>query len=124
MRVAIRFTLALGLVAAFAGLGTLPASGDDKPKFSIKEVMQMAHKDGLMKKVAGGKAPKEDKEKLVELYVSLSLDKPPKGDDKSWKDKTNDLVAAAKAALADDKDAGKVQKAANCKACHEVHKGK
>jgi hypothetical protein len=117
--------LALAVVAVgFAGLGLLSA-GDDKPKFTIKEVMAKAHKGkpALCGKVAGGKASKEEKEELVQYYIALTKNKPPKGDAGSWKEKTEALVAAAKACLADEKDGpAKLQKAVNCKGCHEVHK--
>ena len=67
----------------------------DKAKYTIKEVMQEAHKSGLVRKVAQGKAEKADKEKLVEYYTSLPQNKPPKGDAKEWKDQTEAMLAAA-----------------------------
>ncbi|MBL8798339.1 MAG: hypothetical protein JNM56_30875 [Planctomycetia bacterium] len=114
------------LLALFvASIGLFAVAQDDKPKFTTKEVMKKAH-DGnpkLCAKVATGKASKEEKEQLVELYVALSKNKPAKGDAKSWEEKCNALVAAAKECLTDDKAGGaKLQKAVNCKACHEVHK--
>jgi len=93
-------------------------AADDKPKHTIKDVMKVAHKGGLMKKVADGNASDDEKKQLVELYESLAANKPPKGDDADWKTKTDALLDAAKKV-----DGKALQKAANCKACHEAHKG-
>lgn len=96
--------------------------GGDKPKYTIKQVMQDAHKKGLMKKVADGAANAEEKKKLLDMYQSLSQNKSPAGEADDWKKKTDALVKLAKAAH-DGEDVGaKLSKAANCKACHDVHK--
>ena len=46
--------------------------------------------------MAKGEASAEEKKQLVELYEALAANKPPKGDEASWKEKTAALVAAAK----------------------------
>jgi len=115
--------LILGLVIGLAAL----RAADDAPKYTIKEVMKMAHAgdNALAKKVTSGKASQEDKKKLVDLYTALAADTPKKGDAESWKDKTGALLDAAKA-VEDGKDgaAKDLKKAMDCKACHTVHKGK
>ena len=66
------------------------------PKYAVEQVMKIAHmseeegsKDPtLFARVADGKATKEDKAKLLELYSALPKDKPPQGDADAWKDKT------------------------------------
>lgn len=112
---------------ALAALAMLALSGnaeDKKPKYAIKEVMQKAHKGGLLKTVLSGSANKEQKDSLVEMYISLGQNKPPKGDDKSWKEKTEALLTAAKGVAKGDKEAtGKLKKASNCMECHSVHRG-
>ncbi|MGE3805796.1 MAG: hypothetical protein AB7K24_14065 [Gemmataceae bacterium] len=101
----------------------LYASAYAQDDIEIKDVMKEAMKGGLCKKVATGKADKAEKEKLLKLFQAMAKQKPPKGDAESWKAKTGALVAAAQAAVKDDKDAGKkLQAAANCAACHKVHK--
>lgn len=95
-----------------------------KPKYTIKEVMKKAHKDGLLKKVAGGQGTKEDAKELLELYESLGPNKPSKGDADSWKSKTTALVDAAKEVVDGKEGAAKrLEAAANCAECHKVHKG-
>lgn len=120
--------LGIGLAVLVALTLVANTSGDDKKKdVSIKDVMEKGHKGKppLCGKVVGGKATKEEKEQLLELYVALSKCKPSKGEAASWKEKTDALVAATKACIADDKDGvEKYKKAVNCKACHDVHKGK
>lgn len=107
------------VLAIVAGLmiASLRAADEEKPKFTIKEVMKL-HKEKLNEKFAGGTASAEEKKQLLEGYEALLKNKPPKGDEKSWKEKSEALVKAVKA---DDKDAFK--KAVNCGACHSVHKG-
>jgi hypothetical protein len=115
------------LVAAVLSLAVLlGARAQDKPK-SIKEAMTSTHKgdDSLVKKVQAGKGSDEDHKKLLAIYEFISTQKPPKGDEASWKAKTSALVAAAKDLV--DKKAGAAEgfkKASDCKACHSVHKGK
>lgn len=93
-------------------------------KVEIKDVMKKAMKGGLCGKVASGKASDDEKKELVALFKGLAAATPPKGDADSWKAKTGALVDAAKKAAAGDADAGKALKAAaNCAACHKVHKG-
>ena len=96
----------------------------EKAKHTIPEVMKVAMKGGLCGKVAKGKASDEEKKKLVELFTALSQNEPPKGDAKAWKEKTTALVnAAKKAADGDESGAKALPKLANCKACHDAHKG-
>jgi cytochrome c553 len=98
-------------------LGSSLAADDAKPKYTIKEVMKL-HKDKLHEKFQKGEASKEEKEKLLEGYEALLKNKPPKGDESSWKEKCEALVKAVKD---DDKDAFK--KAVSCGGCHGAHKG-
>lgn len=104
-----------GLV--FGCVGLVVSAEDKKPKFEIKEVMAKAMKGGLCKKVADGKATDEEKKELVELFEALAANKPPKGELSDWKAKTKALVDAAKAG-----DGSKLKAAANCAACHKLHK--
>jgi hypothetical protein len=124
MRTMLRWSVpALAVLAVVVWGACLTAA--DKPKYTIEEIMEQAHDEdnGIFKKVLEDKASKEEKAKLLELYTELSLNKPKKGDAKSWKDKTMALVVAAKAVVANDKDAKeKLMKAANCVGCHKLHK--
>ena len=79
-------------------------------------------KGGLWKKVSAGKATPEEQKQLVEMFESLTKNEPPKGDKKSWEEKTSALVKGAKAAQ-EGKGGEALGKAANCAACHKVHKG-
>ncbi|MER3416449.1 MAG: hypothetical protein C4297_09595 [Gemmataceae bacterium] len=121
------------MVKTLTGLATLLGTvwlaciwAQDKPKYTIKEVMEQAHKGGLLKQVLSGKAAKEDRDNLLEYYRALAANKPPRGDLKSWKQKTEALVNAAEALTmdaADKKALAALKKASNCMACHNVHRG-
>ena len=102
----------------------LNAADDEKPKYTIEEVMKKAHgKNNLPKKLAAGTATDKEKEDLVAYYEALGKNKPPKGDAEGWKKKTDALLTAAKGAVKGDKDElAALKKAVNCKACHDVHK--
>jgi cytochrome c553 len=117
-RSATAVVIVLGLVFSLAR-----AADDAKPKYTIKEVMKQAHKDGLLKKVAGGQGTKEDAQKLLDLYKALGENKPPKGDADGWKAKTAAIAQAAQDVV--DGKAGaseSLTKATNCAECHKVHK--
>lgn len=103
---------------------SLVAAEEEKPKHTTKQVMKLAHKGGLLKKVVDGKATDAEKKQLVELYTSLAGNKPPKGDAAAWKEKTDAVVAAAKDAAEGKEGAGALlTKATNCMGCHKDHKG-
>lgn len=113
--------LCAGLVLAMvASMGYDSAIGGEKPKFTIKEVMKEAHKDGLLNKVKKGEGDKKDAERLLELYTALSKNTPPQGEKDSWKKFTDAVVAAAKDAVKGDTKT--LNKAVNCKGCHGTHK--
>jgi hypothetical protein len=116
----------LGVLIAGAALVITVGSdaGEKKdPKYTIKEVMREAHKGGLMKKVATGKASEEEKKQLVEFYIALGANKPPMGNEAEWKDQTQKMLKAAKAAgEGDDKAAMSLLKLVNCGACHKKFK--
>ncbi|HMO34701.1 MAG TPA: hypothetical protein PKA06_01535 [Gemmatales bacterium] len=95
----------------------------DEPKYTTKEVMNKAHKGGLLKKVLDGKASDAEKAKLVEYYESMPEQKPNQGDEAAYKKLCENLVAAAKSAQkGEDGWKNKLQKATNCKTCHDAHK--
>lgn len=117
-----RNVVSLGIATLMVGLAWMGLFAQEKPKYTIKQVMGEAMKGGLCKKVASGQASKEDREKLVDLFTALAANQCPKGDAKDWETRTKALLAGAKAALADAKDVGGLKAAANCAECHKLHK--
>lgn len=121
----------LGLAAiCVAGLGSFMslarAQDEAKPKHTIKEVMKVAHgKDStLLKNIIAGKGTTEEKQQLLDLYISMFEGKPPKGDEDSWKMLAGKAaLAAAKVVVGRDGATKELETATNCKACHSVHKG-
>ncbi|OYP39119.1 hypothetical protein [Rhodopirellula sp. MGV] len=123
----VRKSISLALMGAFAVITVcspvLAADEDDKPKYTIKEVMKEAFKGPLVKKVASGDASEEEISKLHEMLVALAKCEPKKGEAESWKKLTGDLVKAVEAVKEGKDDAtAMLKKASNCKACHSKHK--
>jgi hypothetical protein len=113
----------VSLLALLAITGITMGFVAEDPKYTTKEVMNKAHKGGLLKKVMDGKASADDKAKLVEYYEAMPGQKPNQGDDAAYKKLCETLVTAAKAAQkGEDGWKAKLQKASNCKACHDSHK--
>ena len=126
MRTVKYFVLATLTLGALSGLATFQAADGDKPKNSIEEVMEKAHKgkNSLFKKVVSGNANADQKKELLGLYQDLSKNKPEKGSQDDWKKRTSAMVSAAQEAVDGKPGAGpKIAKAANCKACHDLHRG-
>ncbi|HXG08370.1 MAG TPA: hypothetical protein VNK04_01130 [Gemmataceae bacterium] len=119
MKKAAYMGIGLALLLLLTLVTTSSGALQDKPKYSIREVMQKAHKTGLWKKVAEGKATEAERKELVEYYTSLSQQKPPKGDLELWRKRTSTMLKIAQAAEKGDKgEAAKLLKTVNCKDCH------
>ena len=137
--------LSLGLIAAlFAFAASGVSAPTDKPdtkdtqqgkdtkkrkkpaeKLTIKKIMIEVHKKPteLLKKVAMGKADAKQKKRLLELYQAMAKMKPPKGDAKSWKEKTTLLITASKRPPRGKRTpANCCSRPASCKNCHDLHK--
>lgn len=124
MRHLVAFGVGIGAVALFVAAATTRAA-EEKPKYTIKQVMQ-AHKKGeLREKILEGKGTKEDKQKLVEMYDTLHVAKPPMGDVDHWKKLTGEMLEAAKDVAANKEGSiPKLKDAVKCKECHDAHKPK
>jgi hypothetical protein len=111
--------------AMVAGNVDMSFAGKDDPKFTIKEVMQEAHKKGLLNKIYKGDASDADAKRLLELYTELAKSKPPAGDAEAFKVTTKKMVDGAKLIVDGKKDDGiaALKKAVNCGGCHKNFKG-
>ena len=119
-------TVAMVLVLSSTGAAQKDKDEKKEPKYKISEVMQKAMKGGLCKKCASGDATAAEKKMLVEMFIALHENTPPKGEKDSWAKVTKALVDAAKAVdEGKDEAAGKsLAKLVNCGACHKEFKGK
>lgn len=110
-------------VACLFGVAWAAEEEAPKPPYTIKEVMQQAHKDGLLKKVLSGDASAEEKRHLLDLYISMAESKPPIGDATSWHKLAGGTVMAAAKVVVGRKDSlASLKKATACAACHKLHK--
>lgn len=130
MRTAKYFVMAVMGLGLVAGLGMFRAADEAQPKYTIEEVMEKAHKapkkgqPSLFKQVVDGKASDEQKKQLVEYYEALAKNKPEKGSEDDWKKRTGTILTAAKkVASGNDEARPQLARAANCKGCHQLHKG-
>ena len=116
------FSFIAGAALLAGPVPTAPAAEDlskKEPK-DIHDVMEWSHKgrESMAAKVRDGKGTPDEINTLLRFYKFMAAQKPPQGDDASWKEKTEALLKAAKA------DDGKaLKKAANCANCHKEHKG-
>lgn len=106
-----RYLAALILALAVAG----NTAANDK----IKSVMKTHFKGETsdIKKAGTGELDKAGVAKILAAVKSIESETPPKGSTPAWKEK----VGALATALASG-EKGKIKMAANCKACHDVHK--
>ena len=119
----------LSTVALCLGIGVGPwlvgqeSQQGPPPKHTIKEVMKQAHGAKLINKVLDGKASKEEKDQLLDLYISLIDNKPPKGEPDKWMvNSGRAILAAARVAVGREGALEELKTATNCKACHDTHK--
>jgi hypothetical protein len=120
-----KFLVAAVVVLSGWTVFALTSGAQDDKKVAIKEVMAVAMKGKLCEKVAKGEASAEEKKKLAGLFAALHENKPPRGEQASWDQKTKALVDAANDVLAGKEGASdRLKAAANCMACHSAHKGK
>ncbi len=119
----------VGCTVAVGSIMSLARAADEaaKPKHTIKEVMKIAHnkESGLLAKVLSGEGTDEQKKELLDVYVSLAEGKPGKGDLDSWHTLAGGAaLAAAKVVVGREGALDELKTASNCKACHDIHKGK
>ena len=119
--------LATIITSAVAGTALLVTSITIAAESKIDKIMKdsMKGETSLFKKVSLGKGTDEDTQKLLDYVKQLAAEKPSKGSEASWKEKTEALIKATEDVAAKKPDSLKaLQKAGNCKACHTEHKEK
>jgi cytochrome c553 len=118
------FRKMLALAAALALITSALAVDGDQPKYTIKDVMKHVHgKNGLLAKIKTGKSTDKDRAELLDYYESMPLNKPPKGDEASYRKLAVAMVDAAKSLKKGERDAmAKLNRATNCMSCHNSHK--
>jgi cytochrome c556 len=132
---------ALGVAALVLSMGSPATSAAQKDQKlpDIKTIMQEGHKgtDAFIAKIGKeAKAGKWDEagehaKALAVFGTALGKNKPPKGNEASWKKLTEQYQANTQEVLAatGKKDAAATEKAlkaitGSCGACHKAHKGK
>ncbi len=101
----------------------------DKKPMSVHDIMEKGFKGSkaLYRKIISTKKEptKEEKEEFLSMMKDMAKNKPPKGDEEAWKEKTKALVEPTEKIVKgeDVKEAIKeLKKAASCAKCHKEHK--
>jgi hypothetical protein len=94
-------------------------------KDPIKEIMLRTHKEkgALVFKVRDAESTDDENKKLLAEYQKMATLKPPLGDAKSWKNRTDNAIAALQDLV--DKKSGAVERvrsATECSGCHNAHR--
>ena len=109
----------------FLALLSLGASFQQKGNAAIKKMMESTHKgrDNIASEVRNGRGTEDDVKQLLAAYKGIAPLKPAVGDAKSWKSRT-DAVIAALSDLAAKKPGAvdRVHSTTECRACHEAHR--
>jgi hypothetical protein len=102
-----------------------PGAAGEKSKYTTKQVMKAVMANKLGPKVFSGKGTKEENKKVLEYFISLHGNMPPKGEQGSWDKITKSLVDTAKKIDAgEEKGSAKLAKLINCGVCHGQFKKK
>ena len=121
-----RFRLIMGsLVAAVVcGGGAVAFSNNLAAPKTVKEVMKIAHKDGLLKKILADMGTADDKKQLLDLYIDMVEGEPKKGDKGEWQMQAGTaMMSAAKVLIGREGAIDELKKTSDCKSCHDKFKG-
>ncbi len=114
-------TLSLVLVLGVNQAGEKGKKGE--PKYKISEVMQEIMKSKLGPKVFSGQGTKEENKKVLDYFIALHENNPPKGEKGAWAKVTQTLVdTAKKIESGEEKGSKKLAALINCGACHKEFK--
>jgi hypothetical protein len=116
-------TVALMLVLGVNMAGEKDKKDKTDAKYKIADVMKEIMKSGLGKKVFAGEGSKEENKKVLEYFIELHKNTPPKGEKDTWNKVTQTLVDTAKKIEAgEEKGSKKLAAIINCTFCHKTFK--
>jgi hypothetical protein len=121
-----RLAVVMVIAAAMVGGGIMVAHGDTAPlAMTNKEVMGKAFKpdNALVKTVQSGKADESQMKEFLGYAQLMQANKPKKGEEKAWKERTQSIIDATQALL-EKKDGALalLKTATNCATCHNAFK--
>ena len=98
--------------------------------YEVSKIMSVGMKgdkkkgvDGLVSKVIEGEASKDEQKDLLRFFLSLEKYSVEKGDQKAFDKKADALTDSLVGVIAGvEGSIAKLEKAKNCKACHDAHK--
>ena len=119
-----KLCLVLAILFASVSAGPVDFNRQDDEKPSISDAMTAFHKGDKLHQVVGkGEASDAQKKQLLDLYIHMSEQKPPKGDAEEWQKQLQPIIAAAAKVVVGREGAEKeYMGATNCMACHKKFK--
>jgi hypothetical protein len=121
MRALFASLVAMACVAILLGV----SGAGEEGKYKTKEVMKAIMASKLGPKVFAGQGTKEENKKVLDYFIELHKNMPPKGDKDAWAKVTQTLVDTAKKIEAgEEKGSAKLAKLINCQGCHTEFKKK
>ena len=123
----VKYWLLAALSVSLVGVSIAEEKKDDKKPASIKDIMKKFHNgpkgEKLSDKFAEGKTTEEETKAILAAYEDLGKNKPPKGDEELWKQRTTALLNAAQDIAAKKEGAADAfSKAIACGVCHQTFK--
>jgi hypothetical protein len=91
----------------------------------VRDIMVKTHKEkgALVFLVRDAESTDADNKKLLEIYQQLNMLKPPTGDEKGWKNRTDTVIKALQELIDKKPNAvEKVRQVTDCKGCHDAHR--
>lgn len=106
------------------GQQALQSEQNDVDKMDLADIMRHTMTKGLCKKAIMGKASESELDYLLKLFQRMQTLAPPKGSPESWKQLTHQLTTATKKLKESGSGHKELRRAANCNACHRLHRTK
>ncbi|MEO1525841.1 MAG: hypothetical protein AAFX06_10415 [Planctomycetota bacterium] len=104
-------------------LAELPDPEGEDGKYSIAQVMELAHSSRLYRQLFRVPVDPEVAERLTILYSGLPSQSPPNGEADSWNERSQALLDSATKIIQGDADSiPAFKKAVNCNSCHNRHR--
>jgi len=91
----------------------------------VKAIMEKTHKEkgALIFLVRDAESTDADNKALLEVYKQLNMLKPPTGDEKGWKNRTDTVIKALQDLIDKKPNAvERVRSVTDCKGCHDAHR--
>ncbi|HZE99328.1 MAG TPA: hypothetical protein VE981_20155 [Planctomycetota bacterium] len=119
---------AVAILVLISGGGLFAQQSKKKPEpvsaRPVKTLMEKTHKEkgALIFLVRDAESTDADNKALLEVYKQLNSLKPPTGDEKAWKSRTQNVINALQELIDKKGSVEKVRSVTECQGCHNAHR--